>query len=36
VPVARIGRFEDGPAEVRVLDAAGAPLALPRGGWSHF
>jgi len=36
VPVARIGRFTEGPAEVAVQDARGAPLALPKGGWSHF
>ncbi|WP_149535990.1 thiamine-phosphate kinase [Siccirubricoccus phaeus] len=36
VAVTRIGEFVEGPAEVRVLDAAGAPLALPRLGWSHF
>jgi thiamine-monophosphate kinase len=34
-PVARIGRFLDGEGVV-VLDAAGAAIALPRGGWSHF
>jgi thiamine-monophosphate kinase len=34
-PVARIGRFMDG-AGVLVLDAAGAPIPLPRRGWSHF
>lgn len=31
----RIGCFEDG-ARVRVLDGAGAALALDRPGWSHF
>lgn len=36
VPVTRIGRFVEGPAEVAVRDAGGAPLALPKGGWSHF
>ena len=36
VPVTRIGRFVAGAAEVVVRDAAGAILALPRGGWSHF
>ena len=35
-PVTRIGQFRAGAAEVRVLDAARAPMALPRGGWSHF
>lgn len=34
-PVTRIGRFVAGGA-VTVMDAAGAPLALPSGGWSHF
>lgn len=36
VPVTRIGRFEEGAPEVRVLDAAGQPIAHPRAGWSHF
>jgi thiamine-monophosphate kinase len=36
IPVTRIGEFTEGPAEVRVMDAAGALLALPAGGWSHF
>ncbi|NKC29268.1 thiamine-phosphate kinase [Falsiroseomonas selenitidurans] len=35
VAATRIGRFLPG-AGVRVLDAAGNPLALPAGGWSHF
>ena len=35
-PVTRIGEFTEGPAEVRVMDAEGAPVALPSGGWSHF
>jgi thiamine-monophosphate kinase len=35
-PVMRIGRFVEGPSEVTVLAADGAPLALPRQGWSHF
>lgn len=30
-----IGAMEAG-ANVRVLDAAGAPLDVPRGGWRHF
>ncbi|PWS36363.1 thiamine-phosphate kinase [Falsiroseomonas bella] len=34
-PVARIGRFLDGEGVV-VLDAQGAAIPLPRGGWSHF
>jgi thiamine-monophosphate kinase len=36
VPVTRIGRFVAGPPRVTVRDAAGAALALPAGGWSHF
>ena len=36
VPVARIGGFVAGPPEVAVLATDGAPMALPRGGWSHF
>jgi thiamine-monophosphate kinase len=36
VPVARIGRFEEGRPAVRVLGPDGAPLAMPKGGWSHF
>jgi thiamine-monophosphate kinase len=36
VAVTRIGRFIDGPPAVRVIGADGTPLALPRGGWSHF
>jgi thiamine-monophosphate kinase len=35
-PVARIGRFVEGPPEVTVRGADGAPLTLARGGWSHF
>lgn len=36
IPLTRIGRLRAGPPEVRVLDAAGLPLALGVGGWSHF
>ncbi len=36
VPVTRIGRFVEGQARVRVLDAAGQPMAIARHGWSHF
>lgn len=36
VAMTRIGRMLEGPPGVRVLDAAGAPLALSRGGWSHL
>ena len=35
-PVTRIGRFAEGPPEVAVRGADGAPLALAREGWSHF
>jgi thiamine-monophosphate kinase len=35
VAVARIGRVEAG-AGVRLLDAAGAEMALGAGGWTHF
>jgi thiamine-monophosphate kinase len=34
--VTRIGRFEPGASEVRVLDATLARMPLPHGGWSHF
>lgn len=33
--VTRIGRFEKG-VQTRVLDEAGAAMALDRSGWSHF
>ena len=36
IPVTRIGRFVEAPAEVTVRGPGGAPLALPRQGWSHF
>jgi thiamine-monophosphate kinase len=36
IPVTRIGRFHSGPAEVMVRQANGEPLALTKGGWSHF
>jgi thiamine-monophosphate kinase len=36
VAIKRIGAMISGAAEVTVLDAAGAPMALARGGWSHF
>ncbi|HYG88295.1 MAG TPA: thiamine-phosphate kinase [Azospirillum sp.] len=37
VPITEIGRTVEGPAgRVEVLDAAGAPLDLPRRGWDHF
>lgn len=34
--VTRIGHFVAGAADVVALDAAGVPLALGKGGWSHF
>lgn len=36
VAVTRIGQFHSGPAEVVVRQASGEPLALTKGGWSHF
>jgi thiamine-monophosphate kinase len=36
VAVTRVGRFIEGPAEVRVIGEGGAPLTLPKEGWSHF
>lgn len=36
IPVARIGRFQAGPASVTVLDRSGRAVSVPRGGWSHF
>jgi thiamine-monophosphate kinase len=34
--VTRVGHFHSGPAEVMVRQASGEPLALTKGGWSHF
>ena len=34
--VSRIGRFRPGPPGVIVMAEDGTPLALDRGGWSHF
>jgi len=34
--VTRIGAFHSGPAHVMVRTAIGEPLALTKGGWSHF
>ncbi|MDR3535351.1 MAG: thiamine-phosphate kinase [Acetobacteraceae bacterium] len=34
--VTRIGSFHQGEPLVMVRDASGEPLALERGGWSHF
>lgn len=36
IPVTRIGVFHSGPPEVMVRTASGEPLALTKGGWSHF
>ncbi len=36
IPVTRIGRFHSGPTQVMVQNSGGEPLALTRGGWSHF
>ena len=36
IPVTRIGTFHSGPPEVMVRGAGGKPLALDKGGWSHF
>ena len=36
IPATRIGYLQDGPAEVMVRQASGEPLALTKGGWSHF
>jgi thiamine-monophosphate kinase len=34
--VTRIGAFHSGTAQVMVRAASGEPLALTKGGWSHF
>nr|WP_246514387.1 thiamine-phosphate kinase [Neoroseomonas soli] len=36
VPVTRIGQMVPGAPEVVARDAAGTPLDVSRGGWSHF
>ncbi|MBR0663151.1 thiamine-phosphate kinase [Roseomonas hellenica] len=36
IAATRIGRFVAGHPAARLLDAKGAEVALPRGGWSHF
>jgi thiamine-monophosphate kinase len=36
IAATRIGRFAEGRPAAKLLDAAGAEIALPRGGWSHF
>jgi thiamine-monophosphate kinase len=35
-PLAIIGRIVEGNAVVRALDASGAEIELPSGGWDHF
>ena len=36
IPVTRIGTFHSGAPEVMVRGPGGKPLALDKGGWSHF
>ena len=36
IPVTRIGTFHSGPSQVMVRGPGGKPLALTKGGWSHF
>jgi len=36
VAVTRVGHFHSGSPEVMLRQASGEPLALTRGGWSHF
>ena len=36
VAVTRVGRFHSGSPEVMLRQASGEPLALTKGGWSHF
>ena len=36
IQVTKIGRLLAGPPHVHVLDAAGLPMTLASGGWSHF
>ena len=36
IPVTRIGTFHSGPPEVMVRGPGGKPLAIDKGGWSHF
>jgi len=36
ISLTRIGRMATGPADVRVLDAAGAPMTFAATGWTHF
>ena len=36
IPVTRIGAFRAGTPAVTVRGPNGAPMALAKGGWSHF
>lgn len=36
IPATRVGHFHSGSSQVMVRQASGEPLALTRGGWSHF
>ena len=36
IPVTRCGSFHSGPPQVMVRGPDGKPLALTKGGWSHF
>ncbi len=36
IAVTRVGVFHSGPPEVMVRQPSGEPLALTKGGWSHF
>lgn len=36
IAITRIGYLQDGPPLVMVRQASGEPLALTKGGWSHF
>jgi thiamine-monophosphate kinase len=36
IAVTRVGHFHSGSPEVMVRQASGEPLALTKGGWSHF
>lgn len=36
IPATRVGHFHSGSSQVMVRHASGEPLALTKGGWSHF
>ena len=36
IPVAIIGDIVEGPPRVEVVDGAGNPVSVERGGWDHF